>query len=284
MKILITGGKGMLGRTLCRRLASHDTVVFDLPERDITDATMVHDVFHEERPNLVIHAAAMTAVDDCETHITEAFRINRDGSANVAEASTFIGARLIAISTDYVFDGELNRPYHEEDVPNPGTIYGKSKLAGEECLRGKCPDVAILRTGWLYGPGGPSFVHTMLRLGSETGGPVRVVNDQIGNPTSTDALATVIEQFTDRHEPGIFHATCQGEATWFDLAGAVFSLKGFKRPLEPCRSDEYPRPAARPKNSRLENRELQLKGYPLLPRWLDALQGFLKECPNEQRG
>jgi dTDP-4-dehydrorhamnose reductase len=281
MKILITGAKGMLGRTLCRRLASHDIVVFDLPEGDITDATTVNDVFQKERPAVVIHAAAMTAVDDCETNIKEAFRINRDGSAIVAEASTSVGARLIAISTDYVFDGELDRPYHEKDVPNPLTIYGKSKLAGEECVLSKCPNAAILRTAWLYGPGGPSFVHTMLRLGSETGEPVRVVNDQRGSPTSSDALASLIEQFIDRHEPGVFHATCEGEATWFDLARAVFSLKGFDRSIVPCRSDEYPKPAVRPKNSRLENRELRLKGYQPLLHWLDALQAFLKERPKE---
>ena len=269
----------MLGRTLCRRLAFHDVRIFDLPEDDITDKKSVQTAFEKVRPHVVVHTAAMTAVDDCETSRDEAFRVNCDGSACVAESAARVGARLIAISTDYVFDGTLTRSYCEEDRPAPATVYGRSKLAGEEAIQQFCPDAAILRTAWLYGPGGPSFVHTMLRLGREDGPPVRVVNDQVGNPTSTDALAGLIEQFVERHEPGVFHATCEGEATWYDFAAMIFSLKGFTRPVVPCSSSEYPRPAPRPANSRLEKRALRVKGYRPMPHWQEALEAFLERYP-----
>jgi dTDP-4-dehydrorhamnose reductase len=269
----------MLGRTLIRRLSAHDIHIADLPEADITEKNIIREVFQTIKPDVVVHAAAMTAVDACETKIERAFLVNAQGSANVAEAAARTASRLIAISTDYVFDGSLDRPYHEEDTPNPRTVYGQSKLAGEQAICRICPEAAILRTGWLYGPGGPSFVHTMLRLGREEGDPVRVVNDQAGNPTSTEALSDLIAEFIDRHEPGIFHATCEGEAAWCDLASAVFKLKGFNRAVVPCTSREFPRPAPRPANSRLEKKALRLKGYTPLPNWRQALEDFLKGHP-----
>lgn len=269
----------MLGRTLCPVLAGHEVIIFDLPEGDITNGDAVHDFFDAHRPDCVVHTAAMTAVDDCETNADEAMRVNGEGSANVAAAAARAGARLVAISTDYVFDGLLDRPYHEDDTPAPRTVYGRSKLAGEAAIRRLCPDAAILRTAWLYGPGGPSFVHTMLRLGREDGPPVRVVNDQVGNPTSTDALTGLIKQFVERHEPGVFHATCEGEATWYDFASEIFALKGFTRAVVPCSSSEYPRPAPRPANSRLEKRALRVKGYQPMPHWREALTAFLERYP-----
>jgi dTDP-4-dehydrorhamnose reductase len=275
VKILITGDRGMLGRTLVNRLSDHRVAGADLPEADIADKAVIHRFIQSFQPDVVIHTAAMTAVDACETQRDQAFRVNALGSAHVAEAAVAARSRLIAVSTDYVFDGNLDRPYHEQDVPNPRTVYGQSKLAGERALQEICPEAAILRTGWLYGPGGPSFVHTMLRLGRDPGDPVRVVNDQAGNPTSTTALAELIAQFLVRHEPGVFHATCEGEATWYDLARAIFSIKGFRRALVPCTSREFVRPAPRPANSRLEKRALRLKGYSLLPDWKAALEAFL---------
>jgi dTDP-4-dehydrorhamnose reductase len=270
----------MLGRTLCRVLGDHEVISFTRSMGDITDGDALKDFFEAQRPDCVVHAAAMTAVDDCETKTGEAMRINGGGSANVAQAAALISARLIAISTDYVFDGTLDRPYREDDEPAPRTAYGRSKLAGEQAILRFCPDAAILRTAWLYGKGGPSFVHTMMRLGREEGPPVRVVNDQVGNPTSTDALAGLIEQFLERHESGIFHASCEGEATWYDVASEIFTLKHCTRSVVPCSSSEYPRPAQRPSNSRLEKRALRLKGYRPLPHWREALVEFLERYPD----
>ena len=157
MKILVTGGRGMLGRTLQRRLGAHELRVTDLPELDVADARAVAAAIAGFRPQTVVHCAAMTAVDRCESEPDLAFRVNAIGTANVALACARAGARLIALSTDYVFRGDQGRPYHEWDAAGPLSVYGASKLAGEEAVRAHCPDHLILRTAWLYGPGGPSF-------------------------------------------------------------------------------------------------------------------------------
>lgn len=276
MKIFITGGKGMLGRTLCRRLAAHELFVADLPEVDITNFAQLQSAVRSFGPEYVIHCAAMTAVDACESQRDLAFKINALGSANVAVCAHQAGAWLMAISTDYVFDGKLDRPYHEWDTPNPATVYGQSKLAGERAVQVHCPEHTILRTAWLYGPGGPSFLHTMLKLGREEGPPVKVVNDQVGNPTSTDAVADVIEWLLEHPVPGIVHATCEGEASWYEFAQEIFRLWGLPRRLEPCTTREFPRPAPRPANSRLEKGILRLAGLSAMPRWQEMLLAYYK--------
>jgi dTDP-4-dehydrorhamnose reductase len=274
MRILITGGNGMLGRTLQRRLAGHELCVADLPDVDITRQASVTAALATFRPDAVIHGAAMTAVDACETEPDKAFAVNAVGSANVAAACHRHGARLIAISTDYVFRGDLDRPYHEWDEPAPRTVYGASKLAGEQAVRAHCPDHAIVRTAWLYGPGGPSFYHAMLKLGSQAGAPLKVVDDQTGNPTSTDALAGFIARLLETPLCGTFHASCEGDTTWFGFAREIFRLKGLARDLVPCTTAEFPRPAPRPANSRLEKRAMRLHGLPPMPHWSEALAQF----------
>jgi len=219
----------------------------------------------------------MTQVDACETYPDKAFRVNALGSANVASAATPHGARLIAISTDYVFDGALDRPYHEFDMPAPKTVYGASKWAGEEAVRHHCPDHTILRIAWLYGEDGPSFVHTMLKLGRQEGAPLKVVSDQLGNPTSTDAVADLLAQLLDHPIPGVVHGSCEEEASWFDFAQRIFAYGGIRREVQPCTTSEFPRPAPRPANSRLEKRMLRLAGLPAMPSWQDALANFLRE-------
>ncbi len=268
----------MLGRTLQRRLTGHTLRLTDLPELDITSLDAVEQAWSAFQPEAVIHCAAMTAVDACEAEPDRAFAVNALGSANVAMACQRHQARLIAISTDYVFRGDLARPYHEGDTPAPCTVYGTSKLAGEEAIRAHCPDHAILRTAWLYGPGGPSFVHAMLKAGSSDGAPVRVVNDQVGNPTSTDALAGVIEQLLSSRLTGTFHASCEGEATWYEFARAIFERFHLPRALVPCSTAEFPRPAPRPANSRLEKRALRLHGLPAMPHWRAALEEFARSA------
>ncbi|MGN0832363.1 MAG: dTDP-4-dehydrorhamnose reductase [Kiritimatiellia bacterium] len=279
MKILITGGKGMLGRTLRRELAEHELVVADLPEWDITrDAELVEKV-GAERPDVIVHCAAMTNVDACETERDLAFRLNEEGSRNVALAAKACGARLIAVSTDYVFSGEPpTEPWawSETDVPRPQTVYGASKFAGERMVRMLCPDAVVLRIAWLYGAGGPSFVHTMARLGAQEGAPLKVVNDQRGNPTSAKTVAEVIRFLLAKPEvSGIVHGTCEEQCTWYDLTVELFRLLGLKRAVVPCTTAEFPRPAPRPRNSALKKGVLNRLGY-RTPSWKLALAEFVQ--------
>ena len=265
----------MLGRTLQRRFQQHDLFIADLPEIDITDGRCVEQAVAAFRPDAVIHCAAMTHVDACETETDKAYRINTLGSAYVARAAERCHARLIAVSTDYVFDGSLERPYHEFDSPSPRTVYGASKLAGEEAVRRHCPDHTIVRIAWLYGEQGPSFLHTMLKLGTQAGAPLKVVDDQLGNPTSTDAVAGLIERLLDTPIPGVVHGSCEGEASWFGFARAIFGKSHLNREIIPCATSEFPRPAPRPANSRLEKRMLRLAGLPTMPHWEEALEKFM---------
>ena len=279
MKILITGGKGMLGRTLQKELTDHEIVVADLPEWDITDDTGFMNRLSEVRPDLVIHCAAMTKVDDCETNRELAFKLNEVGTRNVAIACKACGARLIAISTDYVFSGEPEREpwaWGEMDIPRPRTVYGASKFAGEQMIQMILPDAVILRIAWLYGAGGPSFVHTMAKLGAQDGAPLKVVNDQRGNPTSTKTVADVIKFLMTKPDvSGIVHGTCEDQCTWYDLTVELFRLLGLKREVVPCTTEEFPRPAPRPRNSALKKSVLNLLGY-RTPTWQSALAEFVK--------
>ena len=278
MKIIVTGGRGMLGRTLRRTLADHDIVVADLPEWDITDADGFVSRTLEAKPDAVIHCAAMTKVDDCETNRDLAFRINEEGSRNVALAAKAAGARLIAISTDYVFSGDPPREpwaWDETDVPRPKTVYGASKFAGEQMVQMILPEATILRIAWLYGAGGPSFVHTMAKLGSQDGEPLKVVHDQRGNPTSAAVVADVVKFLLSRPDvSGIVHGTCEESCTWYELTVELFRFLGLRRGVVPCTTEEFPRPAPRPKNSALRKSVLNLLGY-RTPDWRSALADFV---------
>lgn len=277
-RILITGGRGMLGRTLARRLADREVFAADRA-LDVTSPELVDQALAAFRPEAVIHCAAMTRVDDCETRRDDAFRANALGSEVVADACRRHGARLVAISTDYVFAGDADRPYHEHDTAAPRTVYGASKWAGEQAVRAHCPDHLIARVAWLYGPGGPSFVHTMLKLAAADGPPVRVVDDQVGNPTSTDAVAAALGGLLDAGAVGTAHLSCEGECSWHGLAAAIFAAVGSRRRLEPCTTAEFPRPAPRPRNSRLDKQTLRRLGLPAMPAWEDALREFLSTHP-----
>ncbi|MBQ4480794.1 MAG: dTDP-4-dehydrorhamnose reductase [Victivallales bacterium] len=278
MRIVVTGGRGMLARTLLRTLGiRHEVVPVDVQEADITDAAGVNELFARLRPETVIHCAAMTQVDDCEAKRDLAFRVNAEGAGNVAAACERQQARLISISTDYVFSGKLDRPYRESD-PAEGaqTVYGQSKRAGELQVLANCPGALICRISWLYGPGGPSFVHTMLRLADGSRPLLKVVNDQHGNPTSTLAVAGHLALLLERPEiDGILHLTCEGDATWYEFAQEIFRLKGISQAVVPCATAEFPRPAPRPPNSRLEKARLRELGLPPMPDWHAALKQFL---------
>ena len=289
MKILITGGKGMLGRTLQAELAAHELVVADLPEWDITDGTAFTARLLAEKPDVVVHCAAMTKVDDCETNRDLAFRLNEEGTRNVALASKAAGARLVAISTDYVFSGDPPREpwaWGETDIPRPRTVYGMSKFAGEQMIQMLYPDNSvILRIAWLYGAGGPSFVHTMLKLGAQAGDPLKVVNDQFGNPTSTNVVADVIRFLLTKPEvSGIVHGTCEDQCSWYDFACEIRRLTpGFTRAVVPCTTAEFPRPAPRPRCSALKKSVLNVLGY-RTPTWQAALAAFLASSGNGRTG
>ena len=279
MKILITGGKGMLGRTLQKELAEHEIVVADLPEWDITDDAGFVTKVGEVKPDLIIHCAAMTKVDDCEQKRDLAFKLNEEGSRNVALAAKACGARLFAISTDYVFSGEPPKEpwaWSETDIPRPRTVYGASKFAGEQMIQMILPEAVIIRIAWLYGSGGPSFVHTMAKLGAQEGAPLKVVNDQRGNPTSTKTVADVIRFLMTKPDvSGIVHGTCEDQCTWYDLTVELFRLLGLRREVVPCTTEEFPRPAPRPHNSALKKSVLNVLGY-RTPNWKDALAEFVK--------
>ena len=268
----------MLGRTLVRELGGEFEVIpTDLPEADITDEVSLDAVFEQHAPDVVIHCAAMTAVDRCETERDFAFRLNARGTANVAALCNRRGIRLIAISTDYVFDGDSYRPYNEFDRAAGGrTVYGQSKFAGEEAVRTLCPNHVIARISWLYGAGGPSFVHAMMSLADGSRPVLKVVADQLGNPTSAVAVARALKGLLKRPNLcGTFHLTCEGEATWAEFAEEIFRLAGKEQKVQPCTTEEFPRPAPRPKNSRLDKMGLRLAGLPPMPDWKGALAEFM---------
>ena len=282
MRILVTGGKGMLGRTLRRRFAAHHEVaVADLPEVDILRADALDGAFRRAAPDVVVHCAAMTRVDDCEAQPERAFRLNGMGSANVARACAACGARLVAVSTDYVFSGDVRergdaRGWRETDPAFPRTVYGRSKLAGERSVLDILPSAVVLRVAWLYGAGGPSFVHTMARLGAQEGEPLKVVDDQRGNPTSADAVADVLAFLLAHPEvSGVVHGTCTGVCSWYGLTVELFRLLGATRAVRPCTTAEFPRPAPRPADSALATTVLERLGY-RTPRWQDALARFVR--------
>jgi dTDP-4-dehydrorhamnose reductase len=280
MKIMITGAKGMLGRTLVRQWSRHECTGVDIPDFDIRNAQTVDSMIEACRPDVLVHCAAMTAVDECEKQPERAWGINAIGCANMASACNRYGIRLVSLSTDYVFSGNLGRPYNEFDETHPNTVYGASKLAGENAVRELCPNHLVVRIAWLYGPGGPSFVHTMLKYGAEKGEPLTVVNDQIGNPTSTEAVATCLANLLEIPVTGTIHMSCEGEASWYDLAVEILRLSGLKREITPCATADYPTPARRPADSRLDNYVLRLRGLPPMPDWREALEKFLAESPD----
>jgi len=281
MKIMVTGAAGMLGRTLMRTLEKehYECLGVDLADFDLTNLHDTQQAVDQFAPDLIIHGAAMTQVDLCETECDLAWRVNVIGSAHAAIAAYRAGARIIALSTDYVFPGTSDRPYNEWDATDPASVYGQTKCAGEDAIRAHNPDHAICRISWLYGQGGPSFVHTILRLARETEKPLKIVADQIGNPTSCDAVADALLNIVKDNIPGTIHLTCEGETSWKGLAEKILQINGLDTEVLPCTTAEFPRPAPRPANSRLEKMALRLHGLSPMPDWEDALQHFFDLYP-----
>ena len=270
----------MLGQDFAA-LASprHEIVPLDLPEVDITDAAAVSRFVADAKPEVVIHAAAFTAVDECERRPEAAFAVNAEGTRNVAQAAREAGIPLLYLSTDYVFDGEKSEPYVEEDTPHPLGIYGKSKHEGEKAVRDLVQHFWIVRTSWLFGPFGKNFVHTILER-AKAGEKLRVVEDQVGAPTYTLHLAAALEQIVIRGGPGIYHVTNQGYCSWFEFAQTIVGRAGFEASIvSPIPTSASGRPAPRPRNSRLASTRLQSEGIGLLPRWQEGLRSYLEREP-----
>lgn len=279
MKIIITGGRGQLGRELAGVLleaGGHEVISPGRQELDVTRMEELLRAFKAFSPEVVIHAAAATNVDQCELDHDLAYLVNALGSRNVAAAAAVVGAKLVFISTDYVFNGRAGRPYTEFDAPDPINIYGKSKLAGERYAAELCPRYFIVRTSWLYGRHGKNFVKTMLDLAGKRD-EIAVVDDQVGSPTYAGDLARFIAGLIETELYGIYHASNGGECSWFDFAREIFRLAGLDHVrVRPISSAELNRPAPRPAYSVLDNYCIRLQGLPDLRPWQEALQDFLK--------
>ena len=279
MKLLITGAAGQLGQALVREAGKQgwEVVPTDVGQMDITDPRAVQQHLARHRPEVVVNAAAATRVDDLEAEPDLALKVNGLGPRNLAVACRQLGVKLIHLSTDYVFDGTKDGPYQEWDATNPLSVYGRSKLLGEELVRQQCPDHFIVRTAWLYGLPGPNFVTAILAKG-RMGQALKVVNDQRGSPTSALALAPQLLALAETEAFGTYHATCRGEATWYEFARHILAQAGIAVPVVACATAEYPLPARRPANSVLENRMLGLSGLNLMPSWQEAWQEFWGAC------
>jgi dTDP-4-dehydrorhamnose reductase len=270
----------MLGQDFTALAAPrHEIVPLDLPEVDITDGAAVGRYFISTKPETVVHAAAFTAVDECERHPETAFAVNAEGTRNVARAACDAGIPMLYISTDYVFDGAKREPYGEEDATNPLGSYGKSKLEGEKAVRDFVSKFWIVRTSWLFGPHGKNFVRTILER-AKAGEKLRVVDDQVGAPTYTMHLAVALERIVTRGGSGIYHATNQGYCSWFGFARAIVEEVGLDPAIvSPIPTSDLSRPAPRPKNSRLASTKLQIEGINLLPPWQEGLRSYLERDP-----
>ena len=283
MKVLVTGSKGQLGYDVIKELCSrrHEALGFDLPELDITDEAAVQAVFDRVKPDAVIHCAAWTAVDAAEEsgNIAKVFAVNEGGTRNLAAACKRTGAKLLYLSTDYVFDGQGSAPWRADETRfAPLNEYGKSKLAGENAVRELLQTYFIVRIAWVFGKNGNNFVKTMLRL-SETHDTLRVVCDQVGTPTYTPDLARLLVDMIETDKYGVYHATNEGGfLSWYDFASAIMQEAGKHTKVIPVTTAEYGlSKASRPFNSRLDKSKLKENGFEPLPDWRDALKRYLKE-------
>lgn len=278
MKVFVTGCNGQLGRAVNLQYKDNPKVTFvntDVADLDITKVDDVISAVKAEKPDVIVNCAAHTAVDACETDWDNAYRINAIGPRNLSLAANEVNAKLVHISTDYVFDGKGSRPYTEFDKVNPQGAYGKTKLAGEEFVKAFANKYFIIRTAWLYGDG-KNFVKTMLRL-SETNDAVSVVNDQVGSPTSAKELAGAIAHLIPTDNYGLFHGTCEGVCSWADFTEEIFRLKGLSTKVNRITSAEFNAKAPRPAYSVLENYMLKLTTDYKFAQWEDAIAEYLKE-------
>lgn len=278
MRIAILGATGLLGKDLLREWAGDEIVGFSSRDADIREPQQVNEIVQKARPEWIVLSAAYTNVDDCESHPDLAFAVNRDGAVNVAKAAKRIGAKLVFISSDYVFDGKKTSPYETDDPRNPQSVYGRSKAEAEAQLLNVLPECCIARTSWLFGTGGKCFPDTILKL-SASRSTLDVVNDQRGCPTYSVDLARTIIKLCRNNASGIVHATNAGDCSWFEFAREIVKRAGLSTEVRPVSSDQMARPAPRPAFSVLSARSLQPHGIET-PTWQDALGRYLRERKN----
>ena len=294
MKIIITGAHGQLGTELQKILSQNrselgeipeafhhaDVTAVDVEELDITDWVQTLAFLQMEQPDVIFNCAAMTNVDGCETNREVAMQVNAIGARNIARAAEAVGAKLVHVSTDYVFPGDGDRPYVEWDVCHPTSIYGLSKRLGEEYVQQFCTKYFSARTAWLYGYVGKNFVRTMIRLAKERGA-VTVVNDQFGNPTSAADLAHQLLKIADSEEYGVYHCTNNGTCSWYEFTVKIMEVFGLDCKVTPCTTQEYNSPTKRPAYSSLDNMMLRCTIGDEMRGWEEAIESFAAHDLNE---
>ena len=282
MKIVVTGANGQLGRSIRQLSVEHhelDFIFTDIDSLDIGNRDAVL-AFAETHPvDFIVNCAAYTAVDKAEEEEEQCRRINTDAVAYLGEAAQHIGARILHVSTDYVFGGDSYMPYQESDPVSPTSVYGRTKLAGEKALSAVCPDAIIVRTAWLYSEYGHNFMKTMLRLGVERP-EIRVVNDQIGSPTYAGDLAEAILSLLEKERQGeqnsgIYHYTNEGVCSWYDFAHSIIRIAGLPAKVIPIPTREYPTAAKRPAYSVLSKEKIKREYHWVIPHWEDSLRKCL---------
>jgi len=278
MKILVTGTQGQLGYDVCRTLMERGTEYkgVDRADFDITDRAATHDYIVSCHPDAVIHCSAWTAVDQAEDAAEAVYQVNVEGTRNIAEACKKIGAKMLYISTDYVFPGTGDRFYEPEDPVGPLGVYGKTKLEGERAVRELLDRFFTVRVSWVFGKNGNNFVKTMLKF-SEMKEEVSVVCDQIGSPTYTVDLAPLLCDMIRTEKYGVYHATNEGVCSWAEFAREIFRLAGKSTKVVGIHTGEYPTKAVRPLNSRMSKDKLEKMGFYRLPTWQNALSRYLEE-------
>ena len=278
MNILITGANGQLGnemRVLSKENGQHAYFFTDVQELDICDEQAVHGFVKDNRIDVIVNCAAYTAVDKAEEHEDLCMRINRDAVRNLGEAAHAVGAKVIHVSTDYVFDGTSCRPYLESDATCPVSVYGRTKLAGEQALMEVCPDSVIIRTAWLYSEYGNNFMKTVLRLGKERD-ELRFIFDQVGTPTYAGDLAVAMLTVLERAEagkfiPGIYHFSDEGVCSWYDFTVKILQIAGMNNRVIPIETKDYPTPASRPHYSVLNKGKIKSTYGLTIPHWETSL-------------
>jgi len=275
---LITGCNGQLGLELSKQLEecnpNYEVIKTDVHNLDITDQGQVFEIVANSKPNVIINCAAYTNVDGCEANEDAAFKVNAIGAQNLSVAAYSVGAKIVQVSTDYVFNGTGDKPKREYDMVNPQSVYGGSKELGERLVRETNPRHFIIRTAWLYGEGN-NFVRTMLKLSKEKQ-EMNVVDDQFGSPTSTVDLAKAIVKLMNTESYGTYHGTCEGSCSWNEFAKKIFEIKGINIKVNPITTEELGRLANRPKYSVLDNFMLKLLDINVFRNWEDAIAEYLK--------
>ncbi len=277
MRFLVTGVKGQLGHDVMEELAlrGHEGVGVDVEEMDITDEQAVDRVIRQSQADGVIHCAAYTAVDAAEDEPGVCMKVNAEGTENIARVCQELDLPMMYISTDYVFDGEGERPWEPQDPCDPLNVYGKSKYLGEVAVQKYLEKYYIVRIAWVFGTNGKNFIKAMLNKATTTD-KVTVVNDQVGSPTYTRDLAVLVVDMMETDRYGIYHATNEGICTWYEFACEIFAQAGIAMEVAPISADEYPAKAKRPHNSRMDKSKLDEEGFRRLPTWQDALKRYLE--------